>query len=120
MAVWLLSISLSARLRTTRVPWAAYIEERTMEEKSVSAGRDGRVAELKATIARYEELRSSTQLSTAAVTTAGCRLRAMIMTKQLISAEPSELLEAAYDEATIILGLLEDLSEALAAFDSEA
>ncbi|MFI5882068.1 hypothetical protein [Streptomyces sp. NPDC051554] len=78
------------------------------------------MADLKATVARYEELRSSTHLGTAAVTMAGSRLRAMIMAKQLISVEPSELLEAAYSEATIILGLLEDLAEALAGFDSEA
>ncbi len=91
-----------------------------MEENSVSTGRDGQVAELKATIARYEELRSSAHLGTAAVTMAGSRLRAMIMAKQLISVEPSELLQAAYNEATIILGLLEDLAEALANFDSEA
>ncbi|MFI7399046.1 hypothetical protein ACIBW9_00875 [Streptomyces sp. NPDC049541] len=90
-----------------------------MEEHPAFAGPDLHVAELKATIARYEELRSSTQLSTAAVTTAGCRLRAMIMAKQLISTEPSELLEAAYAEASIVLGLLEDLAEALAEFDSE-
>ncbi|SED64062.1 hypothetical protein SAMN05216489_03990 [Streptomyces sp. 3213] len=90
-----------------------------MEEKSVFTG-DGQTAELKATVARYEELRSSAHLSTATITMAGSRLRAMIMAKQLISVEPSELLEAAYNEATIILGLLEDMAEALASFDSEA
>ncbi|MFD7168633.1 hypothetical protein [Streptomyces violascens] len=91
-----------------------------MEEHPAFAGTDLHVAELKATIARYEELRSSTQLGTAAVALAGSRLRAIIMAKQLISAEPSELLEAAYGEATLILGLLEDLAEALTDFDSEA
>lgn len=107
------------QLCAIRVFWAACIEERIMEENSVSTGRDGQVAELKATVARYEELRSSTHLGTAAVTMAGSRLRAMIMAKQLISVEPSELLEAAYNEATIILGLLEDLAETLTNFDGE-
>ncbi|WP_371652896.1 MULTISPECIES: hypothetical protein [unclassified Streptomyces] len=91
-----------------------------MEEHPAFAGSDLHVAELKATVARYEELRSTTRLGTAAVTMAGSRLRAIIMAKQLISAEPSELLEAAYAEATIILGLLDDLAEALADFDGEA
>ncbi|MEV6504284.1 hypothetical protein [Streptomyces prunicolor] len=78
------------------------------------------MAGLKATVARYEELRSSAHLGTATITMAGSRLRAMIMAKQLISVESSELLEAAYAEATIILGLLEDLAVALANFDGEA
>ncbi|WP_327691128.1 hypothetical protein OG870_17535 [Streptomyces sp. NBC_00461] len=90
-----------------------------MEEHPAFANHDHHVAELKATIARYEELRGNMQFGTAALTMAGCRLRAVIMTKQLISAEPSELLEAAFDEVTIILGLLEDLAETLADFDSE-
>ncbi|WP_369186532.1 hypothetical protein [Streptomyces sp. R08] len=85
-----------------------------------TAGNGSQIPKLKSVIARYEELRSSAHVGTAAVTTASCRLRAMIMAKQLISVEPSELLEAAYNEATIILGLLEDLAEALATFDGEA
>jgi hypothetical protein len=91
-----------------------------MEEHPAFTGPDLHVAEMKATIARYEELRSSTHLGTAAVTMAGCRLRAIIMAKQLIGVEPSELLDAAYGEATIVLDLLDEMAERLANFDSEA
>lgn len=83
-----------------------------------AAGTD--LAGLKAVIAEYDALRESAHANASAVIAAGSRLRAVIMAKQLISAEPSELLEAAYAEVTIIIGLLEELAETLADFDGEA
>ncbi|WP_405993063.1 hypothetical protein [Streptomyces sp. NBC_00986] len=89
-----------------------------MEDHSV-AGSGDCIAELKAAIAWYDALRESAHADASAVITAGCRLRAMIMAKQLINIEPSELLEAAYAEATLIISLLEGLTEALSAFQGQ-
>jgi len=91
-----------------------------MEEPHAFSRSDLHVADLKAAVARYEELRTTTHIGTRQLILAGSRLRAMIIAKQLISAEPSELLEAAYAEASTLLGLLDDLVGALADFDAEA
>ncbi|GAB7183035.1 hypothetical protein ATKI12_2866 [Kitasatospora sp. Ki12] len=79
-----------------------------------AAGTD--VASLKATIAAYDALRESAHADTSAIITVGCRLRAVIVTKQMISPEASELLEAAYAQISEILAVACALAGELADF----
>ncbi|RPF40766.1 hypothetical protein EDD96_4543 [Streptomyces sp. Ag109_G2-6] len=83
-----------------------------------AAGTD--LAGLKAVIAAYDALRESAHAEASAVITAGSRLRAMIVTKQIISSEASELLEAAYAEVSEIIAIAKALAGALADFGTTA
>jgi hypothetical protein len=78
------------------------------------------LAGLKAVIAQYDALRDAAHGDAAAVISAGSRLRAIIVAKQVISQEPSELMEAAYAEVTQILAIASALAGSLADFDTTA
>jgi hypothetical protein len=90
------------------------------EQPGTPAGSPSAVAELKGVIAQYEELRDAAHADAAAVISAGSRLRAIIVAKQVISTEPSELMEAAYAEVTHILAIVSALAGSLADFETTA
>ncbi|MEV4560644.1 hypothetical protein AB0K51_27115 [Kitasatospora sp. NPDC049285] len=77
------------------------------------------LAGLKSTIAAYDALRESAHADASAVITASSRLRAFIVTKQMLSTEASELLEAAYSEVTEVLAIAYALAGTLADFTPE-
>ena len=90
------------------------------QPSAFTAGSGVGVAALKAVIARYDQLRDAAHSEVTSVIMAASRLRAVITTKQIISTEASELLDAAYAAVGDIITIVTSLADALAGFDPDA